>query len=85
MKTIHYNLCVGKANNGTVESPDYQETFSAVKMPYTDENLIVAQREAHNGEYTIEDDGQPDPVAPEFDTATWDELAAAISEGVDDV
>ena len=36
----------------------------------------IAQQEAAN---------RPVPVVPESDTAIWDELAAAITEGVDDV
>ena len=29
--------------------------------PWTAENETIAKREAYNGEYTIEDDGQPEP------------------------
>ena len=30
-------------------------------IPYSPENIEIAKREAYNGEYTIEDDGQPEP------------------------
>lgn len=31
------------------------------EMPYSETNEKIAKREAYNGEYTIEDDGQPEP------------------------
>ena len=34
-----------------------------VKMGWNEANEEIAKQEADNGEYTIEDDGQPDPVA----------------------
>ena len=35
------------------------------EIPYTEPNLIIAQTEAYNGEYTIADDGQPEPPPTE--------------------
>ena len=37
-------------------------------------NLPIAQAEAYNGEYTIEDDGEPEPVAQE----TTDDVLDAL-------
>lgn len=34
-----------------------------VEMGWNEANEEIAKREADNGEYTIEDDGQPEPVA----------------------
>ena len=34
-------------------------------IPYSPENIEIAKREAYNGEYTIEDDGQPEPEPTE--------------------
>lgn len=31
-----------------------------LSMSYTEENLKIVQAEAYNGEYTIEDDGEPE-------------------------
>ena len=62
-----------------------RESLLPVKMPWTEANEAIAKAEAHNGEYTIEDDGLPEPVAPENSAPTWDELAAALQEGVDAV
>ena len=56
-----------------------------VTMPWSEANEAIAKAEAHNGEYTIYDDGQPEPVAPAGDAPTWDELAAALREGVNEV
>ena len=36
-------------------------------------NLPIAEREAYNGEYTVEDDGQPEP-----DTTTTDDVLNAL-------
>lgn len=53
-------------------------------LPYSEEALRIAEEEAHNGEYTIEDDGQAEPEIPAEDDL-WAELAAAIEEGVNAV
>ena len=34
-------------------------------IPYSPENIEIAKREAYNGEYTIEDDGEPEPEPTE--------------------
>ena len=61
MKIIKYNLCT-RVNHGTDESPNIEEILTPVKMGWNEANEAIAKREAHNGEYTIEDDGQPDPA-----------------------
>ena len=43
-------------------------------MAYTEANEAIAKKEAYNGEYTIEDDGQPDPEAVE----TTDDVLNAL-------
>ena len=53
MKIIKYNLCT------IVED---KEILSPVSMGWNEANEEIAKAEAYNGEYTIEDDGQPDPV-----------------------
>lgn len=82
MKVIKYNLCT-KINHGTEEEPQIEEVLSAVAMGWNEANEEIAKREAHNGEYTIEDDGQPEPETPAEtgDSAVWDELDAAYQEG----
>lgn len=39
--------------------------FSDIMKQKTPETLEIAKREAYNGEYTIEDDGQPEPEPTE--------------------
>ena len=55
MKVIKYNLCT-RVNHGTEESPQWAEELSAVTMGWNEVNEEIAKREAHNGEYTIEDE-----------------------------
>lgn len=66
MKIIKYNRCT-RVNRGTEEAPDWEDVLDPVEIPCTADNLEVneeiAKREAYNGEYTVEDDGQPDPAA----------------------
>lgn len=61
MKLLKYNLAT-KVNTGTKEKPEYTIILSRVEMPWNEANEEIAKREAYNGEYTIEDDGQPEPV-----------------------
>lgn len=61
MKIIKYYLCV-KVNTGTETEPEYIDLLSAVEMPWNEGNEAIAKAEAYKGEYTIEDDGVPEPV-----------------------
>lgn len=60
MKVLKYRLMT-EVNHGTEEQPDIVQTFSAVTLGWSEANEKLAKREAYNGEYTIEDDGQPEP------------------------
>lgn len=71
MEVIKYQLCT-EVNRGSAEEPDIQQVFSAVTLRWSEANEEIAKAEAYNGEYTIEDDGEPEPVIP----PTNDELAA---------
>ena len=62
MKIIKYKMC-HMANIGTAEEPQMREMFFAVEMDWSEANEEIAKKEAHNGEYTIEDDGKPEPAA----------------------
>lgn len=65
---------------------DNEDVLLEKTLELTDAELEVAlpfiEKEAYNGEYTVVDDGKPEPTAP---YVTWDELAAAISEGVNSI
>lgn len=54
MKVIKYNLCT-RVNHGTEEEPNIEEVLSAVTMGWNEANEEIAKREAHHGEYTIEE------------------------------
>ena len=65
MKFIHYEF-MQEVNVGTDEEPKIEAYLQTVSLgPMSDDvfeaNCAIAQREAYNGEYTIEDDGQPEP------------------------
>lgn len=47
MKKIHYEL-----NVGTDENP----CLVTASMTYSESNIEIAKKEAHNGEYTVEDE-----------------------------
>jgi hypothetical protein len=74
MKKIKYKFLSAEINHGTEENPDIEQIFLEKSMGWNEANEGIAKREAHNGEYTIEDDGQPEPVAE----PTTEELLNAI-------
>ena len=84
MKIIKYNLCT-KVNRGTETEPVWAEVFSAVEMGWNEVNEEIAKTEAYNGEYTIEDDGQPEPEQPMSNKeriAQLEEALALLLSGV---
>ena len=70
MKIIKYKQRI------IVPSSDEQERdreiFYEIQSPWNSQTEEIAKREAYNGEYTIEDDGKPEPIIP----PTNEELAA---------
>ena len=73
MKILKYNLCT-RVNHGTEEAPKWENILSAVTMGWNEANEEIAKREAYKGEYTIEDDGQPEPEPVE----TTDDVLNAL-------
>lgn len=78
MKIIKYNLCT-KVNHGTEEAPNFEEILSPVTMTWSEANEEIAKREAYKGEYTIEDDGQPETET----TPSQEERIAELEEALD--
>ena len=80
MKKIVYKV-LGKTTTEDVEA----KVLCGVERPYSEVNEEITKREAYNGEYTIEDDGQPEPIAPPTDKERLEALEAAMLEvlGVD--
>ena len=73
-KVIKYTLCTVVNYNSekptTVEDTQHrhecvaEEVFTSIILPWSEDNEKLAQKEAHNGVYTIEDDGREES-APE--------------------
>lgn len=63
MKVLKFRICT-QSNIGTADSPKIVESFADGKLRWSEENEAVAKKLAYNGEYTIEDDGKPEPVIP---------------------
>lgn len=84
-KVIKYKFLSAEINNGTKEKPDIEQIFLDAIIPYSEANEEIAKREAYNGEYTIEDDGQPEPEpkqTPEERIADLEEALALLLSGV---
>ena len=79
MKKIKYNIC-NHVNRIYVDpvtgevTEKVEEVLFPSKMDWSEANEEIAKREAYNGEYTIEDDGLPEPVAE----PTTDEILNAM-------
>lgn len=81
MKILRYNLCT-KVNTDTEEEPQIEEILSPVTMGWNEANEKIAKGEAYNGEYTIEDDGQPEPVTEAKRIAELEEALELLLNGV---
>jgi hypothetical protein len=66
MKIIKYQLCT-EINRGTEEQPNIERVFSGVVRGWSEADEKSAKSEAYNGEYTIEDDGKPEPAPTQLD------------------
>lgn len=66
MKVLKYQLCT-EVNHGTEREPNIEQVFSAVTLGWSEANEKIAKAEAYNGEYTIEDDGEPEPAPTQID------------------
>ena len=84
-KIIKYKFLSAKINHGTEEEPIIEQIILEKSMGWNEVNEEIAKAEAYNGEYTIEDAGQPEPTPSGGDSAVWDELDAAYQKGVDSV
>lgn len=61
MKVIFYKFLSAEVNSGTDETPVFEPIYLEKSMGWSEANEEIARREAYNGEYTIEDDGVPEP------------------------
>ena len=69
MKIIKYKFLSCQINHGTEENPEYEDVILDKEIrcaeAYLEANEEIAKREAYNGEYTIEEDEQAEPVPVE--------------------
>lgn len=79
MVILKYKRLFSRTNKGTKENPVWKESFADIEMPWSEKNEEIAKKEAYNGEYTIEDDGQPTPEA----TPSQDERISDLEEALD--
>lgn len=66
MKKIRYTQCV-EVNRGTDDNPVIEKIFTVLTHDYNETTEAIAKAEAYNGEYTIEDNGKPEPVPTQLD------------------
>lgn len=78
MKVIKYQFCT-EVNRGTEEQPNIERVLSGVSLGWSKANEEIAKSEAYNGEYTIEDDGKPEPVIPPTNAELASSLASVQS------
>ena len=55
MKRITYQFLSAEINRGTEEKPNVERIFLTKHITWSKESEEAAKREAHNGEYTIEE------------------------------
>lgn len=57
---------MSEVNRGTDAEPQIEKVLSDDRwMTFSDKNLEIVKATAYKGEYTIEDDGQPEPEPTE--------------------
>lgn len=84
MKWIKYNL-ISMVNVGTEEEPLWESKMGAEKEIHCSRDSLevneeIAKAEAYNGQYIIEDDGQPEPVVEPTNKERIEALEAAMLE-----
>ena len=61
MKIIKYQFLSCEINHGTEKNPEIEQVYLEKTIGWNEAAEEIAKREAHNGEYEIFDDGEPDP------------------------
>lgn len=64
MKRLNYKYLSCEINQGSDNAPDLVPVYLDKSVTWSEANEEIAKAEAYNGEYTIEDDGEPEPVSP---------------------
>lgn len=71
MKILRYRFLSAETDN--------EQIFLEKSMGWNEDNEAVAKQEAYNGEYIIEDDGQPEPSVQPTDAERIAELEEALA------
>lgn len=79
MKRIVYYVN-NPIKTGKEDAPEWVHSLVQKSIPYSENNEGIARNEAHNGEYTIEDDGQEETTASLSLETRVDTLEAASAE-----
>lgn len=79
MKVISYKFLSAEVNSGTEENPVFEPIYLDKAMGWSEANEEIAKREAYNGEYTIEDDGVPEPEPEATEAERIAELEATVN------
>lgn len=83
VKVIKYKFLSCVVNTGTEENPKPEEVLLEKSVHWSAESEDVAKKEAYNGEYTIEDDGQPEAQPTDADRiAELEEALNLLLSGV---
>ena len=75
MKRIKYTTKTVYTSEEGNERTEYNECMADL----SDETIAIALRDSYNGEYTIEDDGKPEPVIPPTNAELASSLASVQS------
>lgn len=78
-KVIKYKFLSCEVNRGMEEQPIMEQIFLEKTMGWNEINEEIAKKEAHNGEYTIEDDGTEEIPSPSLESRV-DTLEADSAE-----
>lgn len=81
LKYTHRSVVTEMDPNGNEAQ---REVLTEMAVPDDEKGRALAEKEAY-GEIVSYDDGQPDPVHPETNEASFDDMAEAIKEGVNEV
>lgn len=81
MKTLIYKIaCEYKQYNEETETEEVVSSLAQVSINNpTEEDIAKAKENAYNGEYTIDDDGAPEPVVDKSAEERIKELEEALT------
>lgn len=65
-KIIQYNLCTVVTHGSAETEIQTEEVLTPITLDWSEANEEIAQREAHNGQYTIKDDGKVKTVVEQI-------------------